>query len=465
MFKTAFFVVAVLVYHFAFTQTISTKLADGIQQLEADTQMKHAAFSLLVKDAETGAIIFSKNIQMGLAPASCQKIITSAAAFELLGQKYQYKTTIGYSGTIKAGKLEGKLWLKASGDPSFGSWRYQQTKDVLMLQSLASAIKKMGIKNYTGELYLIDETFSKQAIPDGWIWQDIGNYYGAGAYAFNWKENQYNLVLQSNGIKGSTVHVVDAAPKHKEDIGAFFNELIAADKGSGDNAFIYLPLGNTNGLIKGSIPINEKSFSISGADEAPMSSFVEYVKDTLVKYGITISNTRNANIGEAKNITPITSFLSPKLDSINYWFMKKSINLYGEALVKTISLEKTGFGSTEKGVETVQQFWQAKGIDPTAMNITDGSGLSPQNRVTTDALVKVLQFAEKQTWFNAFYDALPEYNGMKLKSGTINGVKAFCGYHTSKLGKRYIIAFIINNFNGAPATMVQKMYTVLNVLK
>lgn len=51
-----------------------------------------------------------------------------------------------------------------------------------------------------------------------------------------------------------------------------------------------------------------------------------------------------------------------------------------------------------------------------------------------------------------------------MKSGTINNVKAFAGYHTSASGD-YIFSFIVNNYNGSSATLVQKMYKVLNVLK
>ena len=36
-----------------------------------------------------------------------------------------------------------------------------------------------------------------QLIPDGWIWQDIGNYYGAGANGINWRENQFDIILKS----------------------------------------------------------------------------------------------------------------------------------------------------------------------------------------------------------------------------------------------------------------------------
>jgi D-alanyl-D-alanine carboxypeptidase/D-alanyl-D-alanine-endopeptidase (penicillin-binding protein 4) len=156
---------------------------------------------------------------------------------------------------------------------------------------------------------------------------------------------------------------------------------------------------------------------------------------------------------------------SPRLDSIIYWFNKRSINLYGEALLKTIAFQKEGFGSTDKGVFIVKNFWKGKGIPATELNIVDGSGLSPLNRVTTHAQVSILHYAKKQPWFNGFYYSLPEYNGMKIKSGTINGVKGFCGYHTAKDGKEYIFSFLVNNYNGSASALVQKMYKVLDVLK
>jgi D-alanyl-D-alanine carboxypeptidase/D-alanyl-D-alanine-endopeptidase (penicillin-binding protein 4) len=54
---------------------------------------------------------------------------------------------------------------------------------------------------------------------------------------------------------------------------------------------------------------------------------------------------------------------------------------------------------------------------------------------------------------------------MKMKSGTINGVKGFTGYHRSKEGRTYVFSFLVNNYNGAASSLVQKMYKVLNELK
>ena len=118
-----------------------------------------------------------------------------------------------------------------------------------------------------------------------------------------------------------------------------------------------------------------------------------------------------------------------------------------------------------RGVKKLKDFWNEKGLAKTELNMMDGSGLSPLNRVTTHAQVFILQYARNKDWFKGFYDAFPEFNGMKMKSGTISGAKSFCGYHASKTGQEYIFSFIVNNYNGSASTLVQKMYKVLDVLK
>ena len=112
-----------------------------------------------------------------------------------------------------------------------------------------------------------------------------------------------------------------------------------------------------------------------------------------------------------------------------------------------------------------QEFWKDKGIPQTELNLVDGSGLSPLNRVTTHAQVTVLLYARKQPWFTGYQNAFPEYNGMKMKSGTISGVKGFCGYQTSSDGKEYVFSFLVNNYNGSSSLLIQKMYKVLDNLQ
>jgi D-alanyl-D-alanine carboxypeptidase/D-alanyl-D-alanine-endopeptidase (penicillin-binding protein 4) len=434
--------------------------------------MRHAILGFTVADAKTGKIIFEHNSQTGLAPASTQKIFTSIASFDLLGNNYRYKTELGYDGTLKDTVLNGVLFVKGYGDPTFGSWRYDATKPETIRKQFTDVLRKNNIRALNNFIFIDDERFDVQSIPDGWIWQDIGNYYGASTGALNWRENQYDLVLEAGDNPGDPVKIKQNGMDIMESV-TLINELKSGPKGSGDNAYIYLtPLGDY-GYLKGTIPAGEKTFKISGSIPFPSLYFARELvswmpKAKEMKKGMVQTALHNRFLNQRdklNNPKVIHTYYSPTLDSINYYFMRRSINLYGEALIKTISYEKTEFGSTDTGVSIVRDFWASKGIEKSAINIIDGSGLSPQNRVTADALVKALLYAKSRAWFASFYESVPTFNGMKLKSGSIGGARAFAGYHTSSTGKEYVTAILVNNHDGSSGEVVKKMYKVLDVLK
>jgi len=106
--KISLFICLFLYPVFTIAQAVSEKLQKASQQLERDSQMRHAIFSIYVVDAKTGLTVFDKNSQLGLAGASTQKLFTSGAAFEMLGQEYRYKTELGYDGKIENGILKGE---------------------------------------------------------------------------------------------------------------------------------------------------------------------------------------------------------------------------------------------------------------------------------------------------------------------------------------------------------------------
>jgi serine-type D-Ala-D-Ala carboxypeptidase/endopeptidase (penicillin-binding protein 4) len=443
-------------------QSLSGKLATAFQQFEKDAQLKSAIASLYVIDAKTGQLVFEKNATLGLAPASTQKVITAATAYTFLGKDFRYQTELGFT-TNK--NNENILYIKPGGDPTFGSWRWEGTKEENVIKKFVNAIASANEKTWSG-LVVAANGWNNESIPDGWIWQDIGNYYGAGAGALNWRENQFDLILSSGSSVGESVKIISTKPALYNY--SFVSMATAAGRGTGDNAYIYFPIAGTQGILRGTIPVGESRFVISGAMPAPASQFAYMLSDALSKEQIHFSQTE-LPVTTFDSITTTKTILhtaySPRLDSIVYWFNKKSINLYGEALIKTMAYQQKRKGATEEGIELLKDFWKSKGIDETELNMVDGSGLSPLNRITTHAQVTILQHAQKQTWYNGFYHSLPEYNGMKMKSGTIRGVKGFTGYHTAKDGKEYIFSFLVNNYNGSSATLVQKMYKVLDVLK
>ncbi len=451
----------------SYGQSISDKLIAAVGKLEVDSQFKHGTISLYIVESKTGNIIFDKNSETGLAPASCLKVITAVSAYELLGKEYRYQTRLGYKGKVDNEVLNGNVYIVGSGDPTLGSWRYNGTKENVVLNNFIKAIKEAGIQKINGLVLGDDRLWGTQKIPDGWIWQDIGNYYGVGPSALNWRENQYDLILKSGKKIGDAVKIAGTRPKFLPGI-HLINELTSAEKGSGDNAYIYLAPDAETGFIRGTIPVNEDSFVIAGSVPDGGKLLAATVYQNFSSGKIYPDNNINYLKGKAKWSPPDTVFYthtSPPLDSIMYWFLKKSINLYGEALVKTIGYEKIRSGTTDNGIKIIKEFWRKNGIERASLKIIDGSGLSPANRVTTRSLVTIMQYAKGQSWFSSFYDDLPEINGIKMKDGYINGVRSYTGYIKSKQRIEYTFSFIVNNFDGSASSVREKMWKVLDVLK
>ena len=437
-------------------------LKKAFAKLEADSQMQFGLAALHVVDLATGKAVFSQNGNIGLAPASSQKVITAVAAFELLGNDFRYATNFGYTGPVLSGDLRGKFIIEGSGDPTLGSERFRFTRPEAIAASLKKALKDAQIQQVSGNIAGLAPGYESTAIPNGWIWEDVGNYYGAGHSGLNWHENQYDLWLKPGKKTGDPVMVMRTVPALNGQV--FDNELTSGKPGSGDNAFIYFKPGKSALSVRGTVPCCTDSFRISGAVTDPGEFSLQQLKRLIGIKG-SLEKFTPAAMTDRQGYKKIYTHYSPRLDSIVYWFLQKSVNLYGEALVHTVAHKIIGKANYDSGISIIRDFWVSKGIDKKALNIMDGSGLSPQNRVTAKALVDIMMYARDRPWYPAFYDALPLYNGIKMKSGTIGGAKTYTGYIKSKSGKEYVFAIMVNNFSGSSSMINKKLFEVLDTLK
>lgn len=440
-------------------QNIAQKLDVATKNLLNSTPAYAANLSVYVAD-ENGNFIYEHNGNRGLSSASTQKIFTAATALETLGKNYRYTTTASYSGDISGGNLSGNLYVHSNGDPTLGSWRYENYKPENFRQKFLEALKQKGISKISGDLIIDDSYFDFQTVPGGWPWNDLGNYYGAGVWSVNWRENQFDISMSGKEMKGLNVDLPNVN---------WVNDLKTG--GTSDQSLIFTAPYSDVALINGTLP--PKAITVSGATPNPPLTLGTEIKKWLQDSGITFSgkvtSTSMQRINGEKILTVpkntvIFEHKSPTLDKIVYWFMRKSVNLYGETFIKTLGKEKKNQGSFDAGISYLKEFWKEKGINPAMINFADGSGLSPQNYVSARAEVQALLWSRKQPWFNDFFEGFPtQANGMKMKSGTMKDTKSFAGYHTSKDGKKYVFAIIINNYQSS--NLSDALYKVLNVLK
>ncbi|HEX2608450.1 MAG TPA: D-alanyl-D-alanine carboxypeptidase, partial [Flavisolibacter sp.] len=293
----------------ALAQDISTRLKKAVDSFQGDDQLQQALFSLYVIDAADGTVIFDRNSLVGLAPASTQKIITSATAYEILGKDFRYQTLF----LTDKNRGKGAMAVIGSGDPTLGSWRFSQTTDTSVFRRLRAALQN---RNFIpdGPIRIPDTAFGRVHLPTGYIFEDIGNYYGSGHNQLNWNENQYDLNFAS-GSPGTPTTILSTKPALSGV--QLINHVKAGSEGSGDNAYLYFVPGKNEIIAEGTVPPHKAFFTISGAVPDPAQTFSAELRKQLASLK---SNTRSVPENINASDTLFTHY-SPPLDSIVYWFL------------------------------------------------------------------------------------------------------------------------------------------------
>ncbi len=467
---------------FLFAQT---NVEASIKKLLNDSSLKNASLGLCVLNANTGEMVYNHNGMQSLKPASTLKVITTSTALGVLGGDFQFETVIEYTGTIDgSGTLNGDLYLRGGGDPSLGFLRYdlKNPKMKELMNIFKNKISAAGIKKVNGNVIGDASIFSSNTVPKKWIWEDIGNYYGAGSCGLNLHENQYNIQFKVGATVGSSTEI-DIVYPDLSDV-EFINEVKTGSKSSGDQAYIFAAPFSDKVYVRGTVPAGNRDFTIKGAVPDPARFAANNLKKQLEDSGIAVSGlslSQYEKNNEAK--TEVYSHKSPKLENLIFWANKKSINLYCEAILKMIGLKLYGAGSTHNGIKGVIQYWKNRGVDLDGFYIHDGSGLSPDNAVSTFQLAKILQKTTKENYYETFNKSLsfagdPNDRGslrsqltetkaaknLRAKSGYISRVRSYSGYVQNSCGELLSFSIIVNNYNCSNSSMKKKLMSVLKTL-
>lgn len=442
-------------------QTLASKLESAYTKFAEAAQLKYATVSFSAVDNRTGKTIFSKNENVGLAPASTLKVITSATALDLLGQDFTFKTELFYTGEIENGTLNGNLIIAGSGDPGLGSDRWDKTQKVQIFNKILFSLQQKGIHKINGEVIASISNWDTASLPVGWIWQDMGNYYGAATSQLCWGENAFYLNFIPSKTIGSPVKI-----NQKDTVYPFLditNELTTSGYGTGDNVYAYSAPYSNQVFLRGTYGADLKKpvgLSLPNPALAMAYDVAGFLKNSGYKTEKFSAQTEVITYPKIERLLTITS---PPLSEIVYWLNQKSINLYAEQLLRVLGEKFGKNASIDEGIKVINDYWEKKGIDPNALRILDGSGLSPSDRVTTATMVKVLSHAKNQAWFNTYLKSIPLHNNQKMKSGTIADVLAYSGFAGAE--NEISFSLIVNNYTGSTSQMREKMYSFLNILK
>ena len=446
--------------------------------LLSDSAMTNSSLSFCVLNLSNAETVTEFNSEKSLIPGSVLKLFTSAAALGLLEPEYRFTTKIGYTGNLnkKDGRLDGNIIISGSGDPALGSeYFYDHYRN--FLSDWVTEIKKLGIKKISGRIITDDSRYDYQPVPAKWLWEDAGNYYGAGTYGLSLFDNTIEIHFRTSG-EGSIPVITRFSPGVcRFEIS---NNLTAS--GNTDKGYVFRAPYSNYGWIEGTIPVNRDDFVLKASVSDPPLLLAKIIDNMLDSMGVDVSDDPSTIRIEsgltAEKVTGIAEVVSPPINEIIEILNHESVNLYAEHLVKEMGRVLRNSGTTAAGIDIVSGFLKDSGINISGLFLEDGSGLSPLNAITSRGLAELLLYMRRNAKYSdAFYSSLPEAgkegtlksyfrdpvfnNRMRAKSGSLTRVRSYAGYLTTASGKDLAFCIIINNFSGPPQTIVNGIEEIL----
>lgn len=463
------------------------ELAVALAQFGNDSRMRSASWGLVAIDINSGDTIASVNPHEALVPASTLKIATTASALEMLDTNFRFRTVLGMHGNVDSfGTLHGDLIIKGSGDPTFG-WKEFSAKNSLdsIFTVWYQAIRNAGIRKISGRVFVDETIFDDQLIPRTWIWENMGNHFGAGTSGISVLNNRFTVFFQAGGSLGNPARVLRTEPEVPGMI--LHNTVTTGPPGSGDQVWIFGAPFQMERLLTGTVPLGQREFPVHGSLPDPPMLVAAAFANFLHNQGMHQSETPiSARISRQLGLTvpqlndTLSVWVSPSLMQIANFTNFKSDNSFSEALLKTIAHRQGHSATTTAGATAIRSFWQSQGVNTQGMFLFDGSGLSPSNRVTAGQLAHILNILTRKNYFPAFYEGLPiagqtgtlahvlrgtkSQGVLRAKTGTLSHVRAFAGYTKTQSGRTIAFAFIVNHFHGTGTELRNEMILIMDAI-
>lgn len=426
--------------------------AEIVRAVASDPAFSQSVLSICVCTGD-GERLASLNPDMMLVPASNMKLITTGAAIHTLGKDRRFETQLAYKGEIRNGTLYGDLYIIGKGDPTLGS---RDSTAVPVEQTFARwgrYVEEAGIRKIDGHIVGDGRWFDGMNEEESWVWNDIGTYYGTGCSALMFYENiqAFNVLPGKN--PGDPVDITPyypAAPWME-----FRYECSTGEKGTGDRLYMYTSDLAPVAAIRGTFGVDRGRKRVECSNKFPEYTCASYFTDWLRKKGVECTKgpadfklkPGPSDIDSGKELTYIGTTRSVELKRIIYTTNHESNNLYAETLFRVLGKEMSGSATYGSSAKALERALQTLGVDTSkGIHIKDGSGLSRQNYASSDFFCRFLEAMMHSPAFEEYAHSLPspgsngtlEFNmrgypeelrsRIKVKSGSMNGIRCYSGY-------------------------------------
>lgn len=445
------------------------KLTSRLDSLTTANQtlLKYCNYSIAVYSLNSNKMVFSKNPDNFVKPASVTKLLTTFATYSMVGDSFKIKTEFYTNDkNIEDKIINGNLYIRGYGDCT------QKLED---LDEIIRQIKALGIKKITGDI-----------IADGTFFDEVNNRFH---YSGDADEVEPTALISALSLENNRIKIVvntKVAGEPKVQVIPYSPSINVVIKNTGEPALvkikqnrkkpikpqttrpkIYSKLderGYQNIIISGRLAKNS-SLYFEEFNRNPVLSYAGAVFNRLINNGITVegkfsklADDKKVDYSEFAMIGEIAKPINLLINETN----KNSNNYYAENLYKFYAsfANKDKILSNSAKITLDSLIGNIISVNNKNIKIYDGSGLSRRNRLSALTLIDLLKHISKSSYFGSFLSSLAVAGRegtlekrMKgtaaeqkvfAKTGTHKDVSALCGIVQTNEGEIFLFAFLFN---------------------
>jgi D-alanyl-D-alanine carboxypeptidase/D-alanyl-D-alanine-endopeptidase (penicillin-binding protein 4) len=441
----------------ATTPHAESELPATLRTIVEGSPLAAARTGILVSTLDTGEVLYAREPDTLLNPASNVKLITSATALARLGPEFRFSTEFLVDRAGAGGELKA-LYVRGHGDPSMVTER---------LWGVAGELRRLGLKR-VGELVLDESYFDEEHFGPGFDQESSDRAYLAPSGALSLNYNAIEVLVTPGSAIGARAQIA-LEPDSK-----FFQvenrtTTVARWGLARVNVSTALRGGREVVVVEGRVPLGARPHAVWRRIDDPALYFGHTLAQLLEQRGVKVGRIRLARAPEGAKLLYLSQ--SDELAEIVFRLNKTSNNFTAEQLLKVLGAEFQGVpGTVAKGVEVAEGFLEELGITRGSYLMRNGSGLNDANRFSARQLVALLRAMWSRT------NVLPEYlvslpvaardgtirwrmdgtaaaGRLRAKTGTLDGVVTLSGYVEDGRGRMLAFSILVNDSPGRPGVV------------
>ena len=445
-----------------------TGLPSAVSNLMQARGIPESSLSVVIKKVGSKQSTISHYPDTSRNPASAMKLVTTAAALQLLGPQHRWHTQVLVHGQVQGNTLDGDLILKGGGDPWLVIERFWL---------LARQLRDRGIAHIRGDLVIDDTLFDQRAIDTNAIdGKSTRTYntpprallvnFGATAVTISSRQNTVNISAKPPATTLKIQNAVD------------LNNADCAQKGR------QIQFDLKQGALGAALSVGGRYPADCGAStyRRTLLSHGPYVYGVFKALWQQLGGTLSGGWRYAK--TPGSAMPMAQLDSVSLTEVIRYINKFSNNVMARNLLLTLGAhhppATPDKAEAKIKEWLDQSGVRMPKLNIDNGAGLSRDAKISAQGLAALLESAAAWAWWPEFLGSLPiaEVDGslkkrfhniaqpgrLRLKTGLLKDARALAGYVIDRNGDLWVVVILHNHPKAASSVGIEIQHRILETL-